>query len=26
MNEVSGELSLILITIRWLPKLGKIWQ
>jgi len=26
MYEVSGELTVILITIWWLQKLGKYWQ
>jgi len=26
MYEVSGELTVILITIWWLQKLGKDWQ
>jgi flagellar biogenesis protein FliO len=26
MNDLSGELAVILITIWWLQKLGKNWQ
>jgi hypothetical protein len=26
MHEVAGELTVILITIWWLQKLGKDWQ
>jgi len=26
MHDLSGELTVILITIWWLQKLGKVWQ